>query len=363
MITLEVNTIVYTSFDEIEVSTRLDAISGVFRFTAYDSAVQAFPFSVGDPCRVLVEEVPVITGFIDMIEVRYSADDHSIQVSGRDKTADIIDSTLGDKADIEAGISFQAAMKKILEVAKITGIEVIDEVDTLADFKVSERLSAEVGTTVFEFMESYARKFQVLVTTDGNGNVLLTRGERDTVDFKLSNTLGTPDLNNIKNGSVRRDHSNRFNQYIVKSEGNVSALNETGAASTDKEIIEPSDGATDEDIRATRIFYMQAEKASSTAQCKERAIWQANVNRSRAFRYTVTVEGFLNDSTGNIWRVNRIVFVDDVFAGLQDELLIDSVTYSLSLGGGSQTTLGLVTKDAYTLQASEPTVDTTPESN
>jgi prophage tail gpP-like protein len=353
MITLEVNGIEYSNFDSIEVGQSLDAVSGTFRFVAFTDGTNPFPFAIDDPCRVLVDETPVITGFIDKNEIEYDDKSHAIIIQGRDKTADVIDSTLGDDVEFNTPITLVGVIEAVLKVAKITDIKVIDEVGDIDLFESSEKISGEIGVGVFELIEGYCRKRQVLLTSNGDGDLVITQGQGVNVGFTLINEAASPELNNIKGARVIYNNTDRFNEYIVKSQGNNSASLLSGVPSN-SEVTNASGVATDSAIRPSRILYQLAEKSSSSDQCATRATWQANINRARGFSYLATVQGHKDEATGLIWQVNKLIGVRDEYAGLSGKFLINSVNYKLTLNGGSITTLGIVAKDAYTLQASEP---------
>jgi len=93
-ISISVNGQAFENFTSASVSIALDSISGSFNFTAVSTKGQLLPFRNGDACQILVDGEAVIDGFIEKLDYTYNAKSHSITVSGRDKTADLIDSTI-----------------------------------------------------------------------------------------------------------------------------------------------------------------------------------------------------------------------------------------------------------------------------
>ena len=89
-----------------------------------------------------------------------------------------------------------------------------------------------------------------------------------------------------------------------------------------------------------------------------RAKWEANVRKTRGRQYSVTVVGFRNQ-TKALWKVNTLVSVVDEFAGINSQMLINSVDFSFSLDSGSTTSMTLVPSNAYTIDLSEPKTETT----
>ena len=98
------------------------------------------------------------------------------------------------------------------------------------------------------------------------------------------------------------------------------------------------------------------ETNSSDSETRKRAEWEKNIRKARSRVYSAVVDGFRNQ-TGELWKVNQLVRVDDVFAGINSVMLVNSVIYSLTEDEGSTTSLSLVNRDAYTLEIAEPSED------
>ena len=107
----------------------------------------------------------------------------------------------------------------------------------------------------------------------------------------------------------------------------------------------------DEEIRQSRQLVLQAESASSNQQNQKRIEWEANIRKTRSFVYATTMSDF--SINGKIWKPNQLVSVVDDFAGINAQLLINSVTFSQDRTGSSAV-LALVDKNAYTLKLNEP---------
>src|SRR6056297_2660353 len=104
-ITLEVNGIRYGNFTSINVYKSIETISGTFNFSATSDDVIVFPIQAGATCKVLVDNTAIITGFVENISVNYDSQSHNLQISGRDKTCDIIDSSVIGKKEFTGPIT------------------------------------------------------------------------------------------------------------------------------------------------------------------------------------------------------------------------------------------------------------------
>lgn len=348
-IAISVDDIPYTNFTNSNVKIDLDAVSGSFSFTAVTDQAQPVPFQIGDECVILVNDQAVVTGFIEILNISYNSNEHKIVVEGRDKTADLIDSTI-EGIKLSPPISLKQAIQKALDQIGENDIEIIENTPT-GDFKkAEEKINGSIGQNAFEFCENLARKRQVLLTRDGLGNIVITQGSGIDSKSTVQNIVDAKD-NNIKSGSIGFDLTQRYFHYIVKSQLNPVALNFAGDTSS-KEITNQIGNSFDE-IRQSRHLVIKAENSSSSEQCIKRAIWENNIRKARGRIYSCTVQGF-NNSAGNLYQPNQLIQVVDQFCEINAKMLLNSVEFSFDVNDGSISTLSFVDSNAYTLDLTEP---------
>ena len=349
---LEVAGVEYDNFTSASAEIRLDALSNTFSFGAVSTQDTPLPFKGGEACKVLVDGEPVVTGSIEVVDVDYDGGGHSINIQGRDKTGDILDSTISTLSDIRAPITLKSLIQK--SIAHIgADISVIDNANP-EPFNAAEDVSApEPGENVWDFIEAHARKRQVLLTSNGDGNVVITGPSGIKSAGALQNVLGAED-NNIIAGSVSYDTTGRFNVYKFASALNPLAIVNAGATGT-PEIVSQSGSTTDPDIRIGRQMVLVAEGPFSSGQDKLRAKWEANIRKARGRVYSVTVRGYrTSGDTGDLWEINTLVPVRDDFAGIDAEMIVNTVTFSFDRQNGRQTVLSLLESNAYSLTLEEP---------
>lgn len=344
-ITLQVNNVPYANFNEIAVQKSIDDLVGTFAFSAVNSQI-IFPFKVGNSCTINVDGDVLINGFIDKIEGNYDKDSHIVTISGRDRTADILDSLLCSGINFKAPISLASVITQTLQKVGITGITVKNNVQGLADFGTSDLVAGQIGQSVFDFIEKYARKRQVLITTDNIGDIIITRSSTDSQNLVLLNQLNNSQ-NNIKSAEFAYDNSQRFYQYQFYSQGNAVTQNDVGTTTSNKSSTVAS-SALDKSIRNTRYFNQIAEQSTDQTGLKDRSTWEGNLRMARSLIYSATVQGF-RQPNGKLWDINRLIKVIDDFAAINSILLINTVKFELSTANGSITTLGMVDKDSYKL--------------
>lgn len=355
---LEVNGVEYENFESAEVTLLLDALSNTFTFTTTNPGGAALPFRGGEKCSVYVDGEKVLTGFIEQLELRYNTQEHTIRVSGRDKTCDLVDGTLGAINDIRGqNLTLKALIEKIITHLGLD-ILVVDEVSP-PEFNGSEDIAApEPGENAFEFIQKYAKKRQVLLTSNAEGNVVITRNTGVQGAGVVQHLVQAED-NNVLQSTFSFNHTARFNRYEVLSSQNPTALNEAGDVPVGS-VVEQGGEQVDGEVRTGRQLVIVPDTELSTTQCKERAKWEADVRRARSLPYNCTVPfyrvGGNTQNPGALWSINTVYQIVDDFVGKIEPMLCNQITFSLSLDQGRITELGFVGQKAYTVFLENSTV-------
>ena len=344
---LEVNGIEYTNFTNASCRIQLDSLTNTFRFDAVAPEGQPLPFKGGEECKVIVDGEKVITGFIEVVSVSYDAEDHVISIRGRDKTADLLDSTLGNIDDIRGdGLTLKSLIEKIINHLGLN-ITVIDEVNP-PPFNGAEDIAApEPADNAFEFIERYARKRQVLLTSNADGNIVIATNSGKTAPGGVQHVIGAED-NNVISSTFSFDTTGRYNSYKIVSGLNPVSLNLAG--DTELATVTDQNGAAfDASIRTGRQLIIISEAPFSSQQLQNRANWEADIRRARGLLYSASVPGFrVGQDTGDLWQINRIYQIQDDFVGKIEPMLCNFVSFTLD-DSGRNTTVGFVGAKAYTL--------------
>ena len=352
-ITIQVDDTEYQGFKSVDVLTTLDTISGSFKFVATTLGTDFFPIKIGQSCIVKVEGFSVITGYIEKIIPKYNAGNHELLIEGRDKTADVIDSSVFDSVEISEKISLKSLIENTLKINKITDIKVINNVADIEDFEIGDISSSEVNQTLFEFFKSYASKKRVFLITDGLGNIVINRSTGIKINQEILNIVDNP-RSNVLSGSPAYDYSQRFNTYEIKSQLSTTGANASGGLFDTKNIVDQKNTATDSEIRGNRRLVIIARQATNSEDLGKLVQWEANIRRIESSQYTCEVQGHLRESGSEIWRPDLLVKVQDDFADIDDILLIKSCRYTFDNDTGSKTELLMVDQDAYKEQAEKP---------
>jgi prophage tail gpP-like protein len=354
--TIEVDGKEFEGFTEASAEITLDTLSGKFSFSSTELDQGVSPFKVGQECIIRVEGETVVSGFIETINVRYDSDSHEIILEGRDRTADVIDSSVPESIEFQSDISFVDVIKQTLNKSGITDIDVIDNVGTLTNFTSGEISSQGTGETIFSFLQDLAKKKQVFLITDGEGNIVISQSSGVLVNENLINNPENQN-SNILSASVLYDDRQRFSEYTVKSQSNNAADSVFGGLVSGSSAVNKEGKASDDEgIRTSRKHTIISDKAYSNSQLQERANWEVNIRRISSRIYNCTVQGHKRSDSSKIWRPNQLVQIIDTFSQINDILLVNTVKFTLSLGdeAGSRTELTFVNKNAYKPESQIP---------
>jgi prophage tail gpP-like protein len=285
---------------------------------------------MGNPCEVWVDDQKLITGYVDDVNLRHSATERTIEVEGRSKVADMSDCALplfNEKAHF-TNQNFFALAKRF---AKHFDIDVVDEV---GNFKPARVRVLDVGQRVFEFMEELSREEAVLLISNPDGNLVITRASDKRVGTALE--LGK----NILSADGRFSMKDRFSVYHFQ--GQLGSWNENyGEASAHVT-------GRAEDLRVRyRPTVVLAEGAATAGAIRRRAEWQRNVNYGRSMQATYTVLGWHH--ADGLWEPNRLVRIVDEWMGLGGVWwLISAARFRLD-ENGRRTELTVMPKEAFDL--------------
>lgn len=329
----KINGRIYGGWKEVDVTRSLKSLSGSFALSVTDrwsGQNQPWPINRGDNVEILINGETVITGYVDAVTRATGPSERSISVSGRDKTADLVDCSIDNGKAQYNNVSLEAVARELIAPF---GLSL--KVETSVGARI-DTIAIQVGETVFEFLEKLARKRGVLLTTDGRGSLVITRPGTDRAKTGL--VLGT----NIISATRSDDGTDRFSKYTVKSQPNLGDLIQNNPAT--EFVVKAS--AKDAGVKRHRPKVMQAEGNATTADAITRAQWEAKTRAAKGEVAQATVSGW-TQGDGSLWKPNQMVKVEAPWLNLNEERLISEVNYRLTSQGGSICVLTLDRKDAY----------------
>ncbi|WP_282265919.1 phage baseplate assembly protein [Stenotrophomonas sp. PS02298] len=332
-LTLNVNSTAYGGWKSINVRRSMEEISGSYSLGISELwPEQAEPREIrtGDSASVVLDKVPLVTGYVDQVEPGYDAYSHGVTVSGRDATADLVDCA----AEHGKGEWRNVRLDQIArDLATPYGTTVLVQTELGAAFP---SFAIEPGESVFDCLERAARQRGVLLLSDGKGGLVLGMAGS-------GGTVATPlvEGENIRSCSASNDASQRFKTYIVKGQRAGSDQVNGAAASALRAV------ATDSGVKRARTLVIIAEDEGDLASLTKRAQWEATVRAARALTVRCEVAGWTH--AGGIWHPNSIVRFRSPTVRLDRDLLIREVEL-IADEQGKRTNLILTPQEAYSSQ-------------
>ena len=328
---LKVNGERHAGWTSLSISRGMEQISGSFELSVTErrpNQVSARTIQEGSECQVLIDGETVITGYVDEVTPSYDATSHRVSVSGRDRTADLVDCSA-----IKSGGQWkdQTLEQIATELAKPFDVDVIKQTDTGAAFK---SFAIQEGETAFEALERAARMRGVLLMATATGGLLITRASTEKISTVLEQGK------NILSASGPRSFRDRYYKYVVKGE------NQGFDQSSPEQNSQTKAEATDPNIRKCRVLVILAEDCGDTAKLSQRALWESTVRLGRGCKATVTVQGWKHSD--GLWQPNTLVAIRDKFLGLNQDMLVSSVNYRLD-ESGTLTELALSLPESFEL--------------
>ena len=198
----------------------------------------------------------------------------------------------------------------------------------------------EPGETCFESISRLLKLGQLFVTDDEAGRLVFTK------PGALGDAAGGLQLGvNILSADARRDASNIFSDYVVEGQRAGSDLAFGSAAAHIRA------GATDVETKRHRMLAL-TESGSVTANlCRRLADFERRHRRALLGAVRYSVVGW-RDAAGKLWRPNTLVHVRDSLLGIDRNLLLSEVVYSLS-SRGQLAQLNLAPIEAFEAEPAE----------
>ncbi len=325
-VVLEVNGIEYAGWQSVRISKSLETASASFDVDLFDRWQQVsepWPIFDQDEVKVWIGPDLLVSGYVDSVSLSIDGESHGMRVSGRDRTADLIDCSATNRPG-----TFKN--KKLEDLAQILaspfGIKVTTDQDTGDPIASFALLS---GEKVHEAIARAAIAKNLIVTSGEGGSLLITRsGSRRSID-------AITEGKNLLAGSVDVSSTDRFSNYIVEGQSSGQGKATNAMRGTYR----------DAGVNRYRPLMIHAEQKATASYLSGRAEWEARSRAAKAKVARVTVVGW-RQSNGQIWTINRVVPISSSLLNIDEEMLIAEVSFELS-DSGMLTNMRLVRPDAY----------------
>lgn len=352
----------YEGWESLSIGYSIDSIAGSFQFKVVEKwreINQDWPLLPGSQVAISIDNETVLVGYIDSLDVSTSNEDRTMNIRGRNRCGDLVDNSVSTLTSEFKNISLEGLAEELLGIQEI---EVLTETNTGEKFK---KFTVNQGETVFDCLNRAARNRGVLLTTNPEGNLVITNraGIEVSSTPSISDPAPTFDFvaaaaslagissagvslvqgENVLTARAAYDHSNRFQSYLAKGSSRGTDANSGSALSVQAT-------AKDKNIKRTRTKIVLAEGNVDKDAVQRRANWEAVLRAAESTEVEVTVQGWRKTIGGDLWKPNESVEVSLPYIGVSGQLLIRSVSFTKDLGG-TITSLSLTRPDAYSPEA------------
>lgn len=366
IVSLSVNGIRYEGWLSVSIDHGIDQLAGAYSLDITDKwsgQTSGWAIQAGDSCVVKIGQDTVITGYVDVVDSILDKQSHSISVTGRDKTGDLVDCAVATKEYSGQNFEFIAT-----DVCKPFGIYVdtqlqstengysgkIEKKQATTGGSKIPRQSTETGDTCHEFLKKIAGIQAVLLISDRNGGLLITRSG---LAGRATDSLIEGE--NIKSIQFTHDFTNLFSNISIKGQAHRAKTTHGQTLDAKEATLAKGDvtrAQSSGSVGRYRPLVIEADQQADAARCQRVAEWEASTREAKSRAVNVTVQGW-RQSDGLLWRINTTTIVQSQSMRLNEEMLISNLTFGLDLSGGSITTLTLYPKEAFDLLPEMPKND------
>jgi len=340
---LLVNGVEYSGWQSVRVTRSLEQVAGSFNLSvtdvwdAWSQSSGMASIKEGDLCQLQLDGETIINGTVDDRSVSYDKETHSIAISGRDATGDLVDCSV-----VPTQIEGQTLLQIAKQVCKPFGISALSKVDVGAVFG---NRTFEPGQLCFELLSSLAAHRGLLLVSDTLGSLVITKPSKNRSAGAL--VFGENILACNGTASMR----DRYRDYDVRHETPQSDGSSGEAATQIKST------AHDQGVLRYRPLTIQADDATDL---QKKVNFERNVRAAKAKPLTYTVAGWLADDF-TLWQENTVVSITDPHQQPplhKTDMLISTVSFVRD-ENGTRTEISVLAQGAFDVLAVPPKKDVT----
>lgn len=345
----------FSGWKKVSVTQTFDNATGTAKLTLSPQPGNPLPADVGDTAQVVLEGRPVITGHVHKVHASHDDKTHDIQIELRDKTQDLIESTTGPGLEFKPPVKLKKVAEDTLKKMGLSGIKVIDNASPDDYREYGEMPVGAIDQFGHDWLDSWAKKRQVVLTTDGKGNLVIDRNVMRALGGFLHKSFEDDPINNIQRASYENSDFGRYNKHSCAGqksttdpswEKQAKSYAPGQADPVSKNIRE----AVDSSVRPERRLYYRGEVGVEGDTPEKAAKWRSNLARARKYTFSATVAGFTCQS-GDLWWPGFVIPVHDDHFLISDVMFIKEVEFHKEWGKGGTTVVKCTFKEAYSDKA------------
>lgn len=299
---------------------------------------QPVPDSIqpGAPVQVQLGGTTVLSGLIDDVELLVSRSEHTLNLSGRDYAAMLVDCSA--PIFVTRKVSLPDVVAKLVKPLGITKVRIDGE-----KTGIFEKVNVEPGETAWDVLQHAAEANGLFPWFDPDGTLVIggaiTTGP--IVAELILNYAGKG--NNVLSLSLSENIANRYSEITVlgQSHGTESVDGQSGILGK----------ATDSSMSVYRPRIIIDSESDSQQVALQRARKLLADSRLQGFTLTAQVVGHRVSNDGAVWTPGQRIKVTSEPHGIDGVFLLMGRTFRRDRANGTTTDLQLKEDGVWTLDA------------
>lgn len=289
-IELKINSTRYSGWESVTITKSMTSIAHTFDMSILDS--NDIMIENDDIIEILVDDKTFLTGYIDDMNISISDKKMPMQISGRSKSGDLIDSNILTTKQYNKLNTLQIASNIVSKFGmKVSSQEKMSHL---------EIFNTKVGETYFTAINRLCKQTNLLPISDSDGNIIIVKNNKK----ESSIVLKDGDFKSIK---YSKKLTYRHDKYVYKKESISNDI---------------TDGIElDSSVKRFRPF---VKVNSDDKDNSDLAKWQLNKNKAEEVTLSAVVYGW-DLEINTIVKVNTSV--------VNNSFLIKEIKYSKSDSG------------------------------
>ena len=285
----------WEGWQRVSVARTMEGIPATFDIQVTEKYPTGLSIAIaaGDPCQVKIGGDLVITGYVDQYASAISPNDHTVRITGRSKSQDLVDCSafMGsrDKPAFQYRGSAVAIARELARQYDVT-------VGSIAgDGVVIPQQNINLGETPWELIDRIAKVSKFVVYDMPDGSVRFAQAGRE----EMASGFEMP--GNVEAAAVTYSMNDRFSQYEAHLLSTMVYANEFGVNAT------PVGGLVeDQGVSRFRKRYIISEQMMlGQPIVHDRAVWERNRRFGHSQQINIRCDAW-RDAQGQLWAPNHL---------------------------------------------------------
>lgn len=337
-LTLTIGNINWVGWQRVQLTRSLESVPANFDVVVTEKFPNTTDIDIkpGDACSVKIGGDLVLTGWIDRYEAVVNAREHTVHISGRSKSADLVDCAafVGGQDPNSEKYAVSGSVRSIIEqLASAYNVKVTAQA---GDGPQIPNMAINFGETPWEIIDRMTKIGAMVAYDMPDGSLMLARAGEEKMGSGFTQGV------NVEQAEVNFSMDQRFSIY----EGFTTPtpiLSLGGGGTTPPQFI-----ARDEGVKRFRkkIIYSELPAPQGGYLVQQLVDWEKNRRLGRSMAINIVCDSW-RDTSGALWQPNHSAPVNVPSVKVKDVTwIIGTVTY-VKDERGRHATVQLMAKEAF----------------